>query len=928
MESAVLIRSALLRNVLSSLEQPLDPTRTAAIAQQLVENGLLTGGPDGTQGGIWAPVTELQGELVENLLKHLTKSEASFRPGAAVLLGLVCCYVPPRAFLASYGDWAAALLEVVRRDPGVVPRAAALRGLSDLFTRVRELLEMPGVRRDASGIAGRTLQVATPLLTDPDCQASALAAVTAVLTALPTVARNHTTPLERSLAGLMAAPATPPAVRCDAAAALALLPRATADDAAAWATLIRKVLLSLHTAIDLLMYHGGGINVGGGGAAAGLGAGVAPDGGLGVRAREHLEAVGQGVADAEGLLGALGFVSGGGGGGGGAAAAAAAAAPRPDVTLTVQVTSALLQCLVALVGRGSTSPVPVPSHAILLLVMRMLKLEPSVLLAPGRVAPSASAQSEVLALLPDIHVSAWELLGLCTRVVRSGMMPLMALVGRLVGEHLRRIKAGGAGGLAVTMPAVVRTALYRTAVSVLRIGNFAAGHYLAADVTGMLVTELYGLSATQQQEQQAKAVSYAAASMGKAGRAQLAAAPPPPAAKKARTAAGAAAGADPLAAFDAATAAAAAAAAAPVTSPQDVEAQLAALAVAEALLQVYGPALTSDLRGQLDALSYHMAAVLGEAACVAGQPGAAAAARAADVAALRIAATRTLVASLAAPWPSRHPFLSDGVRLLSAGASGAAGAALAQVCSEGLQALEALLRPRSAPPRAGGAAGGSSADAAQGLQLPRPRLWSMLDPVPPQPPAAAAVAAAAASTIPVAEAPQAPVQKPADKKQEAPVKQQPPAAAAAAAAAAAPATGGKAAAAAAKGKAAKGAAGKTPTPTPPPPPAAAAVASGPASDKPGKRRKGADRKAAAAAAAAAPAAMDTDANAEADEMEVDRAGASAATPSTAGAVAAAPAPRSAAAAPAAAVFGEESEDSEGSLPEIDSGNDSGDSDDE
>ncbi len=75
METAALLRTALLRNVLSVLEQPLDPRRTAAISQQLAENGLLTPGPDAIQGGVWAPVTELQGKFVEKLLKHLAKGE-------------------------------------------------------------------------------------------------------------------------------------------------------------------------------------------------------------------------------------------------------------------------------------------------------------------------------------------------------------------------------------------------------------------------------------------------------------------------------------------------------------------------------------------------------------------------------------------------------------------------------------------------------------------------------------------------------------------------------------------------------------------------------------------------------------------------------------------------------------------------------------
>ncbi|GIL65646.1 hypothetical protein Vafri_19231 [Volvox africanus] len=727
----------------------------------------------------------------------------------------------------------------------------------------------------------------------------------------------------------MAGPSSRLDVRCSAAAALALLPRAVADDAAAWSNLIRRVLLSLHTAIDLLLYHGGGIvATAAGGAASTAVIAAAPDGGLGERAREHLEASGLGVADAQGLLGSMGFVTGEGGG-------AAAVASRPDVMLTVQVMSALLHCLVTLVGRGSTSPVPVPSHAILLLVMRMLKVDAAVLLAPGRTAPSASAQSAVLAVLPDLHVSGWELLGLTTRVTRSTMMPLMALVGRLLGEHLRRIKAGGAGGLAVTMPASVRTSLYRTTTAILRVGGFAAGRYLAVEIVGMLVTELYGLSATQQQEK-SKAGLYGSL-LGGAGRGPAAAGASQLPAKRAKT------NSDPLAAFDAATAAAAAAAIAPLASPADVEAQVAALEVAEALLQVYGPALSIDLRGQLDALSYHMAAVLAEAAYrVSREPGTAAAARAADAACLRVAATRTLIASLAAPWPSRHPFLSEGLQLLSSGASGAGGVALAEVSSEGLLALEALLRPRSVPSLAA-RSGSSAADAMQGMLLPRPRLWSMFDPVQLQLPA---LPAATVAPTPVGATA---VDNTADKmavdegSRDAPVRQAPSrkvaqlaangaqemevgtaegrnvgsgdesrklstaserATALTPAAVAVPSPLGAAQRKGAKGKVE----GKSSAP------AFASLASG-VGDK-GRGDKNAE---AAAAAADAMEVDDTGAVVQSAPAQVQQHPATAVVKPSSG--------RSAAPVATAAVFGEESEDSEGALPEIDSGNDSDGSDD-
>lgn len=75
METAVLVRTSILRNVVASLDQPLNPSGTAAITQQLIDNGVLSAGPDGTQGGAWAAVTELQGKLVEKLLMHLMKGE-------------------------------------------------------------------------------------------------------------------------------------------------------------------------------------------------------------------------------------------------------------------------------------------------------------------------------------------------------------------------------------------------------------------------------------------------------------------------------------------------------------------------------------------------------------------------------------------------------------------------------------------------------------------------------------------------------------------------------------------------------------------------------------------------------------------------------------------------------------------------------------
>ncbi|GFR48140.1 hypothetical protein Agub_g9974, partial [Astrephomene gubernaculifera] len=195
----------------------------------------------------------------------------------------------------------------------------------------------------------------------------------------------------------------------------------------------------------------------------------------------------------------------------------------PGVAHTLQVTLGLLECLGCLLSGGSTSPVPLPGQGVVLAAMRLLKLEPQVLLAPGRVAPSSSAQAEVLTALPELHSAAWGLLGLTCRLLGpGGVMPLTAPLCRLVSEQLRRIKAGGAGGLACTMHPSVRTKLYDTTVVVLRTCGFAAGRALATEVVGMLVTELYGLSAVQQQQQQQQQAALygsgaAGAAFGKAG---------------------------------------------------------------------------------------------------------------------------------------------------------------------------------------------------------------------------------------------------------------------------------------------------------------------------------------------------------------------------------------------------------------------------
>ncbi len=381
------------------------------------------------------------------------------------------------------------------------------------------------------------------------------------------------------------------------------------------------------------------------------------------------------------------------------------------------------------------------------------------------------------------------------------------------------------------------------------------------------------------------------------------------------------------------------------------------------LVQVAGPALPADTRSNLDALAMHMATVTTDAAVrVTREPGAAAAARAPEVAALRAAAARALVASVASPLASRPPFLAQAVALLTAGADGGGGAELAAVCQEGLLAVEALLRPRAAPITAlygsgtamygggngvadgwGGCGSGASAGAAALGQLPRPRMWSVLDPVAPvvvQVAAAATAAPGGAKEMVAAAAPasggdvamvDAAVAKARDGGAKAEAKGGAGAAKAReeqaeeeeeeeqeeeeAAPAAAKSKGKNKGKGKEKGKeaAAAGVKGGAKAATQAATPAAGA-----------KRQRGGEG--AATPAGAAPAAAGKGGKAAAEKAGGSTA-AAAAKPAAAAAAAVAPKPAMPAVpppAPAAAVFGEESEDSEGSLPEIDSGSSSGD----
>ncbi len=109
MEAAASLRSTLLRNAIASIEkEPITPDRAASVAQLCTGSGLLAAGPDGMLGGPWSSVTELQNKFIEQLLKHIAKSEVikiCVWSSAEKVKRRLVCSVPRLSFVGS-GNYA------------------------------------------------------------------------------------------------------------------------------------------------------------------------------------------------------------------------------------------------------------------------------------------------------------------------------------------------------------------------------------------------------------------------------------------------------------------------------------------------------------------------------------------------------------------------------------------------------------------------------------------------------------------------------------------------------------------------------------------------------------------------------------------------------------------------------------------------------
>jgi proline/glutamate/leucine-rich protein 1 len=598
---------------------------------------------------------------------------------------------------------------------------AACAAAAELFSRLQPCIELPAARREVSSMVPKLLQQLQGVLGGssssqrPDsCHIAALQLLAALLRCVPSSLRQGAASLERSLqqlvlrtaassAGSSVAAAGGPTRRqllAQAALCTALLPAAPGD-AAAWSETGRRLLLSCHSVLDHLL----------------MGLESRP---LDAQYRAHLTGGGTVPAAAAGSGGAQAQ----------AAAAAnsawlpslpwqqqqAAASATSDVQRKQTVPALLLlsTCLSALqqlLQQPFSAAVPVPGYSLTLLAARLLRFDAGAAVAAGAVPASSTMYQELLVLQPQLQAGGWQLLQL---VVAScgAQLQLQGTLLRMVRQGLRAVQLSGAAALLAT-PVAVRCCMYATAAQAVRGAGLAGVRACAAEVMGCVVLELYGQAAP--------------AGGGGGGDSHAAAGQGRPAKRSRKS--GGASGTE-LGQFDPAAAAAAVAGsaspAARLATAADLPAQAAALRLLRQLLEAGGQLLPPDVRAHADAVAYHISQTAAEAAlCLQQQPGLsdAAAQTAGALASMQVAAYEALLSSVLVPCPHRPPFLSQAVTLFRQGHSSRS-AALAGVCQAAAVQCEVLLHPRATPMSAVRQYAGMDALPA----LSKPLFWSVLLP--------------------------------------------------------------------------------------------------------------------------------------------------------------------------------------------------------
>jgi proline/glutamate/leucine-rich protein 1 len=581
---------------------------------------------------------------------------------------------------------------------------AACAAAAELFKRLALCIELPAARREVSSMVPKLLQQLLALLggsafvlPDSACIA-ALQLVAALLRCVPSSLRGAAASLDKALqqlvlrtasraAGSSAVAAGGPLrqqVCAQAALCVALLPAAPGD-AAAWSDAARRLLLSSHHVLDHLL----------------LGLESRP---LDAQYLSHLTAAaaaasaggqqqqpGAGAA-ASAWLPALPWQQqqqqqGGTGGGD------AQQQRRQTVPVALLLLRTCLSALTQLLQQPFAVAVPVPGYSLALLAGRLLRFDAAAAVAAGAVPGSMTMFRELLELQPQLQAGGWQLLQRVTAACGQ-QLPLQGTLLRAARQGLRTVQLSG--GAAAAVPVGVRCCIYDTAVQLLTATGLAGVRACAAEVMGCVVLELYGHSDS------------GLSSVAAASKAQAAARP----AKRSRKSGGASGSAlgqfDPAAAAVAATGSShPAARLATAAAAVDMPAQVAALRLLQQLLEAGGRLLPAGVRAHADAIAYHMSQttadavralqqqpVLSAVAATVGSSSGSSGCGRQGLVQLQVAAYRALLASVLVPCGHRPPFLSQAVTLFRQGRASSCGA-LAGVCQAAAVQCEALLHPRA-----------------------------------------------------------------------------------------------------------------------------------------------------------------------------------------------------------------------------------------
>lgn len=470
----------------------------------------------------------------------------------------------------------------------------------------------------------------------------------AILLVIPTTVRAHASALEGCLLELVLSGRLRRRALQLVGLCLSLLPRAQGD-AATWSSSIRRLLVSIHQALDLMFM---GLEP------------PPPDS----RYRETLMT---GPGGEVGLLADL---------------ASSLSPPDRNFPRLLGVLRCMMDTLESFVVQGYPSPVPLPSYSIIMVINRILQVDLNRALAAGAVPHSSLMFLELVRVLPELQGTAWKLLQALIGVAQSQMVPYYGLLFRLIKDHLRDISSAGPSRLSCTAgTSVVRKQVYCTCGVLLRASGAAVHQGLVGEVVSAVAVELYGQTLTA-----------SGSGQGEPGTQEVSG----PTRKRARTRGGLSSNDVVLGGYDPSAAIQTLAS----TPSSDLDCELEQLEVQESavkllddMLVVVGPQLSHETRAATDAVLLHLAATTTAASArINADPLAMVPTCVAGLKRLQAATLSALLTSVLSPCGSRAPYLAQAMNIFRANLRDTSPEVRA-VSQGAALACEPLLHPRSTP---------------------------------------------------------------------------------------------------------------------------------------------------------------------------------------------------------------------------------------